>query len=430
MTETPQQQDTNPGTGFDRDALRSFERLRRSTTDRKIAGVAGGLGRHLNIDPTILRVLFVVLVFFGGAGLLLYGAAWLLIPEEGSDEAAISTSPSTRNTVLIVVGVLAALLLIGDSWGGFGFPWPLAIIALVVVLFMVNRDRPSGSSPAGSPPTTGSGQAEKQASGWVSDTGTTSSTYAGQPYSDPTYAGSTYTQTGYDAPTGPPDGPTSWAPVYTPAPAPRPSKKDRGPKLFGITLAIIALALGVLGLVDASGVPVLDAAYPALALAVIGAMLVVGAYVGRPGGLIFLGIIASLALAAASTAAEYDFDEPDRLYAPTTAAAAADIQDYDFFAGSTTIDLTRISDLENLDGDTIDIDAWAGEIRVIVPDGLDVDVNARIDGGGEIEVAGVRDDGRSPVVIESIDGGDDAPAMQLDIDLNFGSIDVRQENAA
>ena len=95
MTETPPQQDTPPTggptgsrTGLDRDALRDFERLRRSTTDRKIAGVAGGLGRHLNIDPTILRVLFVVLVFFGGAGLLLYGAAWLVVPEEGSDKAA------------------------------------------------------------------------------------------------------------------------------------------------------------------------------------------------------------------------------------------------------------------------------------------------------------------------------------------------------
>ena len=418
MTETPQQQDTNPGTGFDRDALRTFERLRRSTTDRKIAGVAGGLGRHLNIDPTILRVIFVVLVFFGGAGLLLYGAAWLLIPEEGSDDATISTSPSTRNTVLIVVGVLAALLLIGDSWGGFGFPWPLALVALVVVLFMVNRDRPSGSAPAGSSPTAASGgQVGEHTSGWVNDSSTT------------TYAAPSYTDT-YEAPTGPPSGPTSWAPAYTPAPAPRRSKKDRGPKLFGFTLAFIALAMGVLGLVDVSGVSVADAAYPALALAVIGVMLVWGAFSGRPGGLIFLGIIASLALAVTSAADEYGFDEPDRLYAPTTAAAAAGIQDYDFFAGSTTVDLTRVSDLENLDGETLDIDAWAGEIRVIVPEGLDVDVNARIDGGGEIEVAGVRDDGRSPVVIESIDGGDDVPDMDLNIDLNFGSIDVQQEEAA
>ena len=155
MTETPQQQGTPPQGGFDRDALRDFERLRRSRTDRKIAGVAGGLGRHLNIDPTVLRVLFVVLVFFGGAGLLLYGAAWLIVPEEGSDEGTISTSPSTRNSVLVVEGILAALLLIGDSWGGFGFPWPLAIIALVVVLFIVNKDRPRHSSATPPPGTPG-----------------------------------------------------------------------------------------------------------------------------------------------------------------------------------------------------------------------------------------------------------------------------------
>ena len=186
MTETPPQQDTPPPggptgshTGLDRDALRDFERLRRSTTDRKIAGVAGGLGRHLNIDPTILRVLFVVLVFFGGAGLLLYGAAWLVVPEEGSDKAAVSTSPGTRTAVLVVAAVIALLLLVGDSWGGFGFPWPLAIVALVVVLILVNKDRPStprSGPPPGTPPAPGWDAVQgpagygQSAQGWVGDT--------------------------------------------------------------------------------------------------------------------------------------------------------------------------------------------------------------------------------------------------------------------
>ena len=78
---------TGPQPGVDRQHLRSYEQLRRSVTDRKVAGVAGGLGRHLNIDPTILRVLFVVLCFFGGAGFVAYGVAWLLVPEEGRREA-------------------------------------------------------------------------------------------------------------------------------------------------------------------------------------------------------------------------------------------------------------------------------------------------------------------------------------------------------
>ncbi len=414
MTETPQQQDTRPGTGFDRDGLRSFDRLRRSTTDRKIAGVAGGLGRHLNMDPTVLRVLFVVLVFFGGAGLLLYGAAWLLVPEEGSDDAAISTTPSTRNTLLIVAGVLAALLLIGDSWGGFGFPWPLAVIALVVVLVMVNRDRPRTPS-AGPTGPAGTGDAPMEGVGAPWGASDTTQAYAGSGYDD--------------QPGGPPSGPASWAPAYTPPPAPRPAKQDRGPRLFGVTLALIALALGVLGLADVAGVPVADAAYPALALAVVGGMLVLGSVAGRPGGLILLGIVAALALAVTNAAGEYGWDDPDpRSFTPLSGAGLP--QSYDFFAGSTTVDLTQIDDLEELDGRTLDLRAEAGEIVVIVPQGLDVEVDARIGVGGEIEVDGLRREGGSPSLVTTIDGGDDVPELSIDIDLTVGTIDVRQEEAA
>src|SRR5688500_15507731 len=90
MTEPPQQDRVTT------QHLRDLQGLRRSVTDRKVAGVAGGLGRHLNIAPTILRVLFVVACFFGGAGFVLYGAAWLLVPEEGAEQGAVATPPSTR----------------------------------------------------------------------------------------------------------------------------------------------------------------------------------------------------------------------------------------------------------------------------------------------------------------------------------------------
>src|SRR5687767_4543038 len=95
MTETPHQETQQNRVNTEH--LRDYSQLRRSATDRKVAGVAGGLGRHLNVDPTILRVVFVVLCFFGGAGFVLYGAAWLFVPEDGHDHAAVSTSPSTRN---------------------------------------------------------------------------------------------------------------------------------------------------------------------------------------------------------------------------------------------------------------------------------------------------------------------------------------------
>lgn len=57
------------------------KRLYRSQTNRKIAGVCGGIGEYLNVDPTIIRLIWVLLVFFVGTGLLAYLIAALIIPE-------------------------------------------------------------------------------------------------------------------------------------------------------------------------------------------------------------------------------------------------------------------------------------------------------------------------------------------------------------
>jgi len=59
--------------------------LRRSGDDRMLAGVAGGIARYLNADVTLVRVIIAALALFTGAGVALYVAAWLLIPEEGTE---------------------------------------------------------------------------------------------------------------------------------------------------------------------------------------------------------------------------------------------------------------------------------------------------------------------------------------------------------
>ena len=59
--------------------------LRRPLTDRLAGGVAAGLARYFGFDPTIVRIAFVVLTVAGGAGIPLYLAGLLLIPDEGSD---------------------------------------------------------------------------------------------------------------------------------------------------------------------------------------------------------------------------------------------------------------------------------------------------------------------------------------------------------
>jgi phage shock protein C len=57
-------------------------RLYRSRTDRKLAGVCGGLAQYVNTDATLIRVLFVVLALLGGPGLVIYLLMWILVPEE------------------------------------------------------------------------------------------------------------------------------------------------------------------------------------------------------------------------------------------------------------------------------------------------------------------------------------------------------------
>ncbi len=57
-------------------------RLMRSRTDRMIGGVAGGVARYFNIDPTIVRLIFVLSVFAGGVTPLVYLVLWIVMPEE------------------------------------------------------------------------------------------------------------------------------------------------------------------------------------------------------------------------------------------------------------------------------------------------------------------------------------------------------------
>lgn len=58
------------------------KRLYRSNQDRKIAGVCGGLGEYFDIDPTIIRLLWIALFFVLGTGILAYIVAWIIVPTE------------------------------------------------------------------------------------------------------------------------------------------------------------------------------------------------------------------------------------------------------------------------------------------------------------------------------------------------------------
>jgi phage shock protein C len=63
-------------------SMDSTRKLYRSRTDRTVAGVCGGLAQYFGTDPTVIRVLFVVLAVLGGSGLVIYLAMWILVPME------------------------------------------------------------------------------------------------------------------------------------------------------------------------------------------------------------------------------------------------------------------------------------------------------------------------------------------------------------
>ncbi len=128
-------------------------RLYRSRTNRVIAGVCGGLGDYLGIDPTLIRLFFVLLVLGKGAGILIYGVLWLVMPlapwgaEAAGMAAELSDIPeaprvplSARNPqATMIIGI--ALILLGTlflveklnivwlGWLNFDLIWPLLLIA-------------------------------------------------------------------------------------------------------------------------------------------------------------------------------------------------------------------------------------------------------------------------------------------------------------
>ncbi len=400
MTTTPPEAPTGPppdptgagGPRVTRDEVRDLGRLRRSITDRKVAGVAGGLGRHLDVDPLILRVAFVVLAFFGGAGLIVYGACWLLVPSDNEDEATIDLDERTRSIVLLIVGAVAVVALVGDSWGAFWFPWPLAIVALVA-LWILTRN----SSRTPTPPY------------YYSPVAPTSSEPA-DPYDGSAYTVPAYTVPAYAAP----------PPYYSPpAPVPTrvPNPRRRGPILFWFTLALTALSIGVLGIIDVAGVDVPASAYPALVVAISGVMLLVGAFYGRAGGLILVGLVAAVGLAGATAVDQWDSDD---VHATPQSAASVDNR-YWLGAGEQVIDLSEVADRAALDGRRIEVEGGVGSIKVILPEGMGARVTADVDGPGHIDLFGEEHGGIDVSSGASIEGD---PHITLDTQLGVGDIEV------
>jgi phage shock protein PspC (stress-responsive transcriptional regulator) len=126
----------------------STKRLERSSSDRMIAGVSGGLGRYFDLNPTFFRLGFVVLTLLGGAGTLIYLAALLVVPDEGKGQsiaAEILARRRERPWPLVGLGLaavaLAVLLSRASIWPAAGFGWVLVLLAGLAILWTSDAGR-------------------------------------------------------------------------------------------------------------------------------------------------------------------------------------------------------------------------------------------------------------------------------------------------
>lgn len=397
---------------FDPGRARTLADVRRPREDRLIAGVGTGIGRHLGIDPVIVRVVLAVLCLAGLAGVVLYAAAWLLLPAEDAERSIVGdwfdlrdNERQVRTTGLLVAGVLALAAIIGDTSLGWFF-WPLAFVAFwlgipVAIGYWLLVVRPRRRHQATQPGTTA----------------------AAAPPTDPVRTPSTSTATQeLTMSTAPPVdawSTTSPPPAATAPPTAAPPPRPRRPfswALTLLTLSVTAIAVALLSLVGPTD-ELRWTAYVALALAITGAGLLVGTVVGNAGPLIPVGLLLAAALVVGSLVPSLRAGDPT--WAPVV---AADVQDeYRLGMGLLTLDLTDVEDPDALQGRTVDLTHGLGETLVVIPEGLDVALEADLL-VGNVDFLGEQQNGTFVDVERR--SARTGPVLTLRVDQSMGQVRV------
>jgi len=294
-------------------------RLRRSRSNRWVTGVCGGLAEYFGLHAAVYRIIFAALALAGGTGILLYAAAALVIPAEGSDDSVAALAlREHRQRPWVVIGAalvaLALLALLSSGrlfWPVGGGVWLLAVAgALIVWWDVAHRDRRAAGA------------------------GSTTSPAPG-------------------APAG-----RSW---FWPA--------------AGALVAVV----GLLVLLQATGVADLDWRYALAGGTIVAGGLFAAA--SRVRGLAaagFLALVLAIGTAAGLVAGGLPWGGGvgDRVERP---ALAGDLHDYRLSVGSLEVDLTGVR-LHR--GETrLSTSVAVGSLEVDVPRGVAVEVHGRVEAG-------------------------------------------------
>ena len=426
--------------------------MRRSRTDRKLAGVCGGLGAYTNVDPIIFRVLFAVFSLFGGFGLLLYGVAWLFIPEEDDDRSEAqhlfrdgrTSAGALWAIVATVVGLLIFVAIAANKWDVVF--WLLIGSAITFIVLRSRNPQPSQVGPwwtappppaAGPPappssPTAAPGETAPPA-GTATPRGTAGPEGTAAPGATEQATQRGTEQQWQPQPEWQPQPQPQWQPQPQPQwqpqppPPPAPVKPRESSPLPWLTLSAALVVGGILGALDLADVIDVSAeAMAATILIIFGVGLIVSAWFGRARSLIGLGLAALVALvviAAVDMPLSGGFGE--RHVEPVSASEFGD--PVRLAAGKITIDLTRFNDPDATG--VLDASVGAGEIVVIYPDDIRLEATADVSAGDiNRDLAGdIRVNGES-VVHDPV--GASKGTVRLNLDLGAGNIRFEEAGRA
>ena len=381
-------------------------RLLRSSKDRMLWGVAGGLGEYLRLDPTLVRLGFAVATFFGGFGLIAYLVMAVVVPEEdGVGRPRVGRRPPTWAIVLLAIAVLIAIpgpffWGFDHGWGGgwwgwwFGPLWFIFLVAVAIIVVRAVRGRPprwlrGGPSEA---PTEGAGEA-----------------------------------------------PTARADSSETAETEVRETRARGgePPRWVRLIAIVLLACAAICAAFIVGAGAAWATATGHGSVVAGVVIALGAAIA---GTAFIGearriapwLLASalvLAIPAGATAAaeiRFDGGIGERDYRPV---AVTDIpaDGYDFGVGQMVVDLR---DLPWTKGQAIAVSSKLGVGQMIVSVPARVCVHAHATGkAGELLVRGDQSDGIDPEIDQGMPRSD-APRLDLDAEIQLGQLIVTDQDPA
>ncbi len=459
-------------------------RPRRSMNDRKIAGVAGGLGRAFGVDPVLFRVAFAILAFTG-FGLLLYVLGWLLLPADG-DEVSPAESllgrgqSSTPPAVAVGLGI-AAIIFAGGifSWG---LPVaPLVIGGLIAVAVLRKRSR-KGDCAGRREQTSGGAHPGQQVGGhqqwaddwsakvsqkaeswgaqaeqWVARQPWSGTPGSGQPSrkSDPASpfdkpafwdeetstfragtedAGPSRVNLSKDTP-GEPATPTppAWDPLGvapfawdlpepTPLPPAPPARRARS-VVGRVTMGAVLLIGGLATVGTLAGWWHLTwAGVAAIALTVVAIGLLIGSLRGRGHSLIGPGIfLSAVTLALAVTGIDGTSGYGQQTWTPTTTGGVQ--TEYVLNGGQGTLDLRNLA-VPAGDTVTTDVEVRAGQATVLLPADTKADVTCSTN-AGEVNCLGTIENGLHKETTATQPGSSDNGQINLSVHVGAGQAEVR-----